>query len=63
MAIPIASFPVLTGEVARRFEAEAQGNYERFLNRTADEKRLANEQYQARMVRLRRMLSKAHLGD
>ena len=27
MALPIASIPVLTGEVALRFEAEAQANY------------------------------------
>lgn len=33
MALPIASIPVLTGEVARRFEAEPQANYEKFLNR------------------------------
>lgn len=28
MALPIASIPVLTGDVAQRFEAEPQVNYE-----------------------------------
>ena len=39
MALPIASMPVLTGEVPQRFEAEARANYEWYLNRTEDEKR------------------------
>lgn len=39
MALPIASMPVLTGEVAQRFEAEAQANYQRYLNRSEEEKR------------------------
>ena len=39
MALPIASMPVLTGEVAQRFEKEAQSNYERNLNRTEQEKK------------------------
>ena len=39
MALPIASIPVLTGEVAQRFETEAQANYEKFLNRTPEEKK------------------------
>lgn len=34
MALPIASMPVLTGEVAQRFEADAQANYQRYLNRS-----------------------------
>lgn len=42
MALPIASMPVLTGEVAQRFEAEAQANYQRYLNRSEEEKK-ANE--------------------
>ena len=33
MALPIASIPVLTGEVAQRFEAEAQANYQKMLHR------------------------------
>ena len=39
MALPIASIPVLTGEVAQRFEAEAQANYQRYPNRTEEEKK------------------------
>ena len=39
MAIPIASIPVLTGEVAQRFEEAAQRNYERWLNRTEEQKK------------------------
>ena len=34
MALPIASIPVLTGEVAQRFEAEEQANYEWYINRS-----------------------------
>lgn len=34
MALPIASIPVLTGEVAQRFEAEAQAKYEWYMNRS-----------------------------
>ena len=37
MALPIASIPVLTGEVAQRFEAETQANYEKCLNRSPEE--------------------------
>ena len=40
MALPIASIPVLTGEVAQRFEAEAQANYQRYPNRTEEEKKV-----------------------
>ena len=32
MALPIASMPVLTGEVAQRFEAEAQANNQRYIS-------------------------------
>ena len=41
MALPIASIPVLTGEVAQRFEVEA--NYEKFLNRTPEEEKAVRE--------------------
>ncbi len=43
MALPIASIPVLTGEAAQRFEAEAQANYQRSLNRTEQEKKAEAE--------------------
>ena len=45
MALPIASIPVLTGEVARRFEAEAQANYQKMLHRTPEEEQAVREQY------------------
>ena len=62
MALPIASIPVLTGEVAQRFETEAQANYERYLHRTEDE-RLAEEiALKKGFESLRKMLSKAHIG-
>ena len=63
MALPIASIPVLTGEVARRFEAEAQANYEKFLNRTPEEERAVREKFDRGMERVRKMLAKAHFGD
>ena len=37
MALPIASIPVLTGNAARQFEAQAQANYQSLLNRTEEE--------------------------
>ncbi len=43
MALPIASIPVLTGEAAQRFEAEAQANYQSSLNRTEQEKKAEAE--------------------
>ena len=43
MALPIASMPVLTGEVDQRFETEAQANYQRSLNRTEQEKKAEAE--------------------
>ena len=44
MALPIASIPVLTGEVAQRFEAEAQANYQKMLHRTPEEKKAVKEE-------------------
>lgn len=63
MALPIASIPVLTGEAARRFEAEAQANYQRYLNRSEEEKKADAEALERGFAKLRRMLAKAHLGD
>ncbi len=63
MALPIASIPVLTGEVAQRFEAEAEANYQRSLNRTEQEKKADSEALERGFAKLRRMLNKAHLGD
>lgn len=63
MALPIASIPVLTGEVAEQFEAEAQATYQRFLNRTEAEKKAEEEALEKGFEKLRRMLAKSHLGD
>lgn len=63
MALPIAFMPVLTGEVAQRFESEAQANYQRSLNRTEQEKKAEAEALERGFAKLRRMLNKAHLGD
>jgi hypothetical protein len=63
MALPIATIPVLTGEVAERFEAEAQKNYEHWKNRTSEEKRADEEAYQKGMEKLHRMLAHAHIYD
>lgn len=63
MALPIASIPVLTGEVAQRFEEEAQRNYERWLNRTEAEKKADDEFLKKRFAELHKMLAKAHWGD
>ena len=61
MALPIASIPVLTGEVARRFEAEAQANYEKALNRTPEERKAVRERYEQGIEEVRRMLAKSNL--
>ncbi len=63
MALPIAYSPVLTGEVAQRFESEAQANYQRSLNRTEQEKKAEAEALERGFAKLRRMLNKAHLGN
>lgn len=63
MALQIASIPVLTGDVAHRFEGEAQANYMRLLNRTEEEKKADAEALEKGFAKLRRMLAKAHLGD
>ena len=62
MALPIASIPVLTGEVAQRFEAEAQANYEKLLNRTPEEEKAVRERYDRGIERVRKMLAKSRLG-
>lgn len=61
MALPIATIPVLTGEVAQRFEAEAQANYEKALNRTPEERKAVRERYEQGIEEVRRMLAKSNL--
>ena len=62
MELPIASIPVLTGEVARHFEAEAETNYQRFLNRTPEEERLVRERFEKGMAIVRKVLQNSTLG-
>lgn len=62
MALPIASIPVLTGEVARRFETEAQKNYEKFLHRTPEEEKAIKEKYDKGMAIVRKVLENSQLG-
>ncbi len=63
MTLQIASIFLLTGEVAQRFEAEAQANYQRYLNRSEEEKKADEVALERGLGKLRRMLAKAHLGD
>ena len=61
MALPIVSIPVLTGEVAQRFEAEAQANYQKMLHRTPEEEKAVQERYNRGIEEVRKMLAKSHL--
>ena len=63
MALPIASIPVLTGEVAQRFEERAQANYEWYINRSEEEKKADEAILEKKFAELYSMLSKAHLGS
>lgn len=63
MALPIASIPVLTGEVAQYFETEAQANYQRYLNRTEEEKQAEEKFLKKKFAELHKMLAKAHWGN
>ena len=47
--------------VAQRFEAEAQANYKKFLNRTPEEEKAVRERYDRGIERVRKMLAKSHL--
>lgn len=62
MALPIASIPVLTGDVARNFEESAQATYQRYLNRTEEEKKAEDKALERVFAELRQILEKAHLG-
>lgn len=63
MALPIASIPVLTGEVAQRFEELAQANNQWYLNRTEEEKKAQAEIMKKKFAELHEMLAKAHWGN
>lgn len=63
MALKIASIPVLTGEVGRRFEARAQKAYKDYLRRSADkvEREKMNARYKAGVEMVRAILEKSKL--
>jgi hypothetical protein len=61
MALPIATVPVLTGEVAERFESEAQKNYESYLNRSEDENNAVRERYEKGMEIVRKVMKNSQL--
>lgn len=62
MKHPFASIPVLTGEVARRFEAEAQANYQKMLHRTPEEEQAVREEYNRGMEIVRMVLEHSEIG-
>lgn len=62
MALPIASIPVLTGEVAQQFEERAQAVYQRYLNRTEEEKKAVSEKYDRGMAIVKKVLENSKLG-
>lgn len=61
MALPIASIPVLTGEVAQRFETEAQQNFQKLLSRTPEEEKLARERYERGRAIVQKVLQNSEL--
>lgn len=62
MATTIANIPVLTGEVAERFEQDAQYTYEKSLHRTEAEKEELAHRNKRGMEMVRNMLAKSKLG-
>ena len=48
--------------MAQRFEAEAQANYEWYINRTEEQKKADEEILEKEFAELYSMLAKAHLG-
>lgn len=61
MALSIASIPVLTGEVAQQFEAEAQKTFEKFLHRTLEEEKSVRERYDRGMAIVKKVLENSKL--
>jgi vacuolar-type H+-ATPase subunit H len=62
MATRIASIPVLTGEVAERFEQEAQRTYQQYLNRSEEERKEIRTRYEEGIRKVRAMLAKSKMG-
>jgi len=63
MATAIATIPVLTGEVAERFEAEAQATFEKYINRTPEEEASVRKQYEEGIAFVRQILKKSKLRE
>lgn len=61
MALAIASIPVLTGDVAEKFERQAQETYEAYTHRNEEEKRAAKAQYEQGMRMVQKILAKSKL--
>lgn len=63
MALAISSVPVLTGDVAERFESEAQKTYEKYINRTEIDKKSAEDRYKHAQELVRQILAKSKIGQ
>lgn len=61
MALAIASIPVLTGDVAEKFENQAQKTYEDYTHRSDEEKKKAKVQYERGMKMVQKILAKSKL--
>lgn len=61
MALAISSIPVLTGDVADKFEHQAQKSYEAYSNRTEEEKKRIKAQYDKGMKMVQTILKKSKL--
>ena len=60
MALAIASVPVLTGEVAEKFESQAEKTYEEYLKRASEEKN-KDAHYEESIQKVRSILAKSKL--
>ncbi len=63
MALAISSVPVLTGDVAERFESEAQKTYEKYINRTEIDKKSAADRYKHAQELVQQILAKSKIGQ
>lgn len=61
MALAISSIPVLTGEVAERFERQAQETYKKHLSSSTAEKEEINARYERGMKMVQKILTKSKL--
>lgn len=61
MALAIASIPVLTGDVAEKFERQAQETYEAYIHRNEEERKTAKAQYEQGMRMVQKILAKSKL--